>query len=58
VTEEIARIGREITAPKLINIVAGSLTPELGPATLGKPGYSIAIYQAGQASGHRASFVR
>ena len=27
--DEIARIGREITAPKLINIVAGGLTPEL-----------------------------
>jgi len=42
--EEIARIGREITAPKLINIVAGGLTPELDPAELGKLGYSIAIY--------------
>ncbi len=42
--EEIARIGREITAPKLINIVAGGLTPELDAAELGKLGYSIAIY--------------
>ncbi len=42
--EEMARIGREITAPKLINIVAGGLTPELDPAALGKLGYSIAIY--------------
>jgi 2-methylisocitrate lyase-like PEP mutase family enzyme len=42
--EEIARIGREITAPKLINIVAGGLTPELDAATLGDLGYSIAIY--------------
>ncbi len=42
--DEIARIGREITAPKLINVVAGGLTPELNPATLGKLGYSIAIY--------------
>jgi 2-methylisocitrate lyase-like PEP mutase family enzyme len=42
--EEITRIGREITAPKLINIVAGGLTPELDPVTLGKLGYSIAIY--------------
>ena len=41
---EIARIGREITAPKLINIVAGGLTPELDAATLTKLGYSIAIY--------------
>jgi 2-methylisocitrate lyase-like PEP mutase family enzyme len=42
--EEIARIGREITAPKLINIVAGGLTPELDAATLSHLGYSIAIY--------------
>jgi 2-methylisocitrate lyase-like PEP mutase family enzyme len=42
--EEITRIGREITAPKLINVVAGGLTPELDPVTLGKLGYSIAIY--------------
>jgi 2-methylisocitrate lyase-like PEP mutase family enzyme len=42
--EEIARIGREITAPKLINIVAGGLTPELDAATLSDLGYSIAIY--------------
>ena len=42
--DEIARIGREVSAPKLINIVAGGLTPELDPATLGKLGYSIAIY--------------
>lgn len=42
--DEIARVGREITAPKLINVVAGGLTPELDPAALGKLGYSIAIY--------------
>lgn len=42
--EEIARIGREISAPKLINIVAGGLTPELDQATLATLGYSIAIY--------------
>lgn len=42
--EEIARIGREIAAPKLINIVTGGSTPELDHATLGKLGYSIAIY--------------
>lgn len=41
---EIARVGREITAPKLINIVAGGLTPDLDQATLGKLGFSIAIY--------------
>jgi 2-methylisocitrate lyase-like PEP mutase family enzyme len=42
--DEIARIGRDITAPKLINVVTGGLTPRLDPATLGKLGYSIAIY--------------
>lgn len=42
--EEIARISREITAPKLINVVAGGLTPDVDPDTLNKLGYSIAIY--------------
>jgi 2-methylisocitrate lyase-like PEP mutase family enzyme len=42
--EEIALIGREITAPKLINIVAGGLTPQLDPAALGELGYAVAIY--------------
>lgn len=42
--DEIARVGREVLAPKLINIVAGGLTPDLDQATLGKLGFSIAIY--------------
>ena len=42
--EEIALIAREITAPKLINVVAGGLTPEVGQDTLRELGYSIAIY--------------
>jgi 2-methylisocitrate lyase-like PEP mutase family enzyme len=42
--EEIALVGREITAPKLINVVAGGLTPEVDPAMLRELGYSIAIY--------------
>lgn len=42
--EEVARIGREISAPKLINIVAGGLTPQLDAATLASLGYAIAIY--------------
>jgi 2-methylisocitrate lyase-like PEP mutase family enzyme len=41
---EMARIGREIAAPKLINIVSGGKTPELDQATLQELGYSIAIY--------------
>jgi 2-methylisocitrate lyase-like PEP mutase family enzyme len=42
--EEIAVIAREVTAPKLINVVAGGLTPEVDPAVLRELGYSIAIY--------------
>jgi 2-methylisocitrate lyase-like PEP mutase family enzyme len=42
--EEMARIGREIAAPKLINIVSGGKTPELDRAALRELGYSIAIY--------------
>jgi 2-methylisocitrate lyase-like PEP mutase family enzyme len=42
--EEITVIAREVTAPKLINVVAGGLTPEVDPAMLRELGYSIAIY--------------
>src|SRR5580692_3548442 len=42
--EEITVIAREITAPKLINVVAGGLTPEVDPAALQELGYSVAIY--------------
>ena len=42
--EEITVIAREISAPKLINVVAGGLTPEVDQAMLGELGYSIAIY--------------
>jgi 2-methylisocitrate lyase-like PEP mutase family enzyme len=42
--EEIARIAREVAAPKLINIVAGGLTPEIDHATLTALGFAIAIY--------------
>ncbi len=41
---EMTRIGREIAAPKLINIVTGGSTPLLDPAALADLGYSIAIY--------------
>ena len=41
---EITLIAREITAPKLINVVAGGLTPEVDPTMLQDLGYSIAIY--------------
>jgi 2-methylisocitrate lyase-like PEP mutase family enzyme len=42
--EEMEVIAREITAPKLINVVAGGLTPEVDPAVLRELGYAIAIY--------------
>lgn len=42
--EEIMVIAREIAAPKLINVVAGGLTPEVDQATLRELGYSIVIY--------------
>ena len=42
--EEMTVIAREIAAPKLINIVAGGLTPEVDQAMLRELGYSIAIY--------------
>ena len=42
--EEITVIAREITAPKLINVVAGGLTPEVDPPMLRELGYSIVIY--------------
>jgi 2-methylisocitrate lyase-like PEP mutase family enzyme len=42
--QEITLIAREITAPKLINVVAGGLTPEVDPAMLQELGYSVAIY--------------
>src|SRR5262249_30124841 len=42
--EEMALIAREISAPKLINIVAGGLTPQIESAALRDLGYAIAIY--------------
>jgi 2-methylisocitrate lyase-like PEP mutase family enzyme len=42
--DEIARIGREVAAPKLINIVAGGVTPEMDHAALSALGFAVAIY--------------
>jgi 2-methylisocitrate lyase-like PEP mutase family enzyme len=42
--EEISVIAREISAPKLLNVVAGGLTPEVDQAVLRELGYSVAIY--------------
>ena len=41
---QIEVIAREISAPKLINIVAGGLTPQIEPAALRELGYAVAIY--------------
>jgi 2-methylisocitrate lyase-like PEP mutase family enzyme len=42
--EEMEVIAREVSAPKLINIVAGGLTPQVEPAALRDLGYAVAIY--------------
>jgi 2-methylisocitrate lyase-like PEP mutase family enzyme len=42
--EEMTRIGQEVAAPKLINIVAGGLTPVLDHDALAALGFAIAIY--------------
>src|ERR1700730_6638862 len=42
--EEIFVIAREITAPKLINVVAGGLTPAVDPPTLRELESTIVIY--------------
>lgn len=41
---EIERIAKEVSAPLLINMVAGGLTPALTPERLAELGYAIAIY--------------
>jgi 2-methylisocitrate lyase-like PEP mutase family enzyme len=42
--EEIERIGAEVDAPLLLNIVPGGLTPEVDRARLAQLGYRIVIY--------------
>jgi 2-methylisocitrate lyase-like PEP mutase family enzyme len=42
--EEVERIGREIDAPLLLNIVPGGRTPEIPPERLAELGFRIAIY--------------
>ena len=44
--DEMKRIGQEIDAPKLANMVEGGRTPLLPAATLQEIGYNIAIYPA------------
>jgi 2-methylisocitrate lyase-like PEP mutase family enzyme len=43
-TTEIERIAKEVSAPLLINIVGGGMTPQLPPQRLAELGYAIAIY--------------
>jgi 2-methylisocitrate lyase-like PEP mutase family enzyme len=42
--QEIERIAAEVSAPLLLNLVPGGLTPELDHARLAELGYRIAIY--------------
>jgi 2-methylisocitrate lyase-like PEP mutase family enzyme len=42
--EEIERIAAEVSAPLLLNLVPGGLTPELDHGRLAELGYRIAIY--------------
>lgn len=41
---DMTRIGREIAAPQVANIVFGGKTPDLGRMQLAKMGYSIVLY--------------
>jgi 2-methylisocitrate lyase-like PEP mutase family enzyme len=43
-TEELARIGREVPGPLLVNIVQGGLTPQTPAEELAAMGYRIAIH--------------
>ena len=52
-TSEIERIAAEVPAPKLINLVAGGLTPLESAGRLAELGYAIAIHP-GVALGHAA----
>lgn len=42
--EDIARVGREVAGPKLINLVVGGKTPMLGLDELGDMGYAAVLY--------------
>jgi 2-methylisocitrate lyase-like PEP mutase family enzyme len=41
---ELARIGRELPAPQIANIVFGGMTPDLGQGRLAELGYSLVLY--------------
>lgn len=42
--EDIARVGREVDGPKLINLVVGGKTPLLSRAELAQHGYALVLY--------------
>lgn len=42
--EDIARIGREVDGPKLINLVVGGKTPLLSRSELAELGYALVLY--------------
>jgi 2-methylisocitrate lyase-like PEP mutase family enzyme len=42
--DEIAIIAAEVPGPKVLNIVAGGRTPQLGPARIAELGFAIALY--------------
>ena len=54
---EIERIAKEVTAPLLINMVVGGLTPIQSPERLAELGYAIAIYPTQPLMGAAAAMV-
>ena len=42
--DELRRVAKEITAPQLVNIVFGGLTPALSQAKFKEMGFSIVLY--------------
>jgi 2-methylisocitrate lyase-like PEP mutase family enzyme len=54
---EVERIAKEVTAPLLINMVVGGLTPIQSPERLAELGYAIAIYPTQPLMGAAAAMV-
>ena len=42
--DELRRVAHEITAPQLVNIVFGGLTPALSQAKFKEMGFSLVLY--------------
>jgi 2-methylisocitrate lyase-like PEP mutase family enzyme len=55
--DEVERIAKEVTAPLLINMVIGGLTPIQPPERLAELGYAIAIYPTQPLMGAAAAMV-